>query len=107
MADDRVRPLGLRALNGIGGALRAVGIPVVRLAESSLRGRAAKRTGLDDFGDDFFRQPLRMLLKSYEEEAALTTLGRIIARTDAVRLLENRLHMIDALKRHPEIAQGK
>ncbi len=107
MADGRVRPFGLRALNGIGGALRAVGVPLVRLDEPSLLARAVKRTGLDDFGDDFFRQPLRLLLNAFEEEAALTTLGRMIARADVLRLLENRLRMTDALKRHPEIERGK
>src|SRR6185436_19453041 len=68
---------------------------------------ATRRTGLADFGDDAFREPLGILLDGLEREAALTLLGRVIARTDLVRLLENRLYMVDARKRHPEIAEGR
>jgi len=50
---------------------------------------------------------LERLLSAFEHEAALTTLGRIIARTDIVRLLENRLRMTDAHTRHPEIGRGE
>jgi hypothetical protein len=97
------RPLGLRVFNGVGGALRGAGVPLVRLDEHSLLRQAAKNAGLSDFGDDGFRAPLRVLLVSFENEAALTLLGRIIARSDAVRTLENRLHFVDTLKQHPEI----
>ena len=98
------RPLGLRLLNGVGGALRAAGLPLVRLDEPSFLAEASRHTGLDDFGDDGFRDPLRRLLASYESEARLTLLGRLIARRDAVRLLENRLRLVDTWRRHPEIA---
>ncbi len=100
------RPLGLRLMNGVGGALRAAGVPLVRLDETSLLERAAKNTGLSNFGDDAFRTPLGILLNAFEHEAALTTLGRVIARTDIVRTLENRLRMVDTHQRHPEIADG-
>ena len=101
------RPLALRMLNGAGSALRAVGVPLLALDEPGLYSRAARQTGLDDFGDDAFREPFRLLLTGLERDAALTTLGRIIARTDLTRLLENRLRMVDARKRHPEIAAGR
>jgi hypothetical protein len=101
------KPLGLRLLNGVGGALRAAGVPVVRLDEASLLARARRRTGLDDFGDEAFREPLRRLLESLEAEAALTMLGRVIARADLGRLLENRLRMVDARRREPAIAAGE
>jgi len=64
-----------------------------------------RNTGLDDFGDDGFREPMRRLLESLEREAELSVLGRIIARNDVLRLLENRLRMTDTLKRHPEIEE--
>ncbi|TMA47783.1 MAG: sulfotransferase [Deltaproteobacteria bacterium] len=97
------RPLGLRLLNRTGRALRAVGLPVLRLDEASLLARASRRTGLDDFGDGAFRESLRRLLDALEHEAALTLLGRLIARADCVRLLENRLRIVHTLRRHPEI----
>ena len=100
---NQQRPLGLRLMNGIGGALQRVGVPLVRLDEERLLTEATRRTGLSDFGDEWFRDPLRRLLDAYEKEAALTTLGRLIARNDILRLLENRLRLIDTWKRHPEI----
>lgn len=96
-------PLPVRALNGVGGLLARGGLALPGLDEETLLARARRATGLDDFGDPWFRAPLRHLLASLEGEAALTTLGRIIARTDLLRLLENRLRIVDAHRRHPEI----
>lgn len=101
------RPIGLRLINGVGGALRAAGLPLVGLDEASLLQRAVRNTRLSDFGDESFRVPLRRLLDAFEQEAALTVLGRMIARADIVRLLENRLRMTDTHKRHPEIGEGR
>jgi hypothetical protein len=79
----------------------------VRLDEASLLARARQRTGLDDFGGEAFRDPLRRLLAAVEHEAALTLLGRVITRADVLRLLENRLRMTDTRARHPEIDAGE
>src|SRR6185369_12715934 len=57
--------------------------------------------------DPFFREPLRVLLDAFETEAELNMLGRVIARTDTVRLLQNRLRMADVLNHHPEISSGE
>jgi len=97
------RPLGLRLLNRAGSALRAAGLPLVRLDEAALVARARRATGLTDLGDDAFRGPLGRLLHALEHEAELTFFGRIIARADLVRLLENRLRMTETRRRHPEI----
>jgi len=100
------RPLGLRAFDWFGRALRAAGLPFARLDEHGLLARAARRTGLDDFGDARFHEPLRRLLASLESEAALTPFGCIVARRDLGRLLENRLRMHDTFKRHPEMGDA-
>jgi sulfotransferase family protein len=97
------RPAGLRLLNGAGAALRRLGVPLVRLAPSALLDAAHRRTGLTDFGDDQFREPLVRLLTALEHEARLTVLGRLIARDEVVRLLVNRLRVQDLRRRHPEI----
>src|SRR5215813_1369311 len=101
------QPLGLRIFNGTGRALRGVGLPLGELEEDALLDRARRLTGLTDFGDPFFREPMRVLLESFETEARLNMLGRVIARTDFVRLLQNRLRMTDVLTHHPEIAAGE
>src|SRR6185295_9614105 len=100
------KPFALRAFNRAGGALRTMGLPLIRLDADDLMARATRTTNLSDFGDDTFRGPLRLLLDSFEREARLTVLGRAIARTDIVRLLENRLHIVDTLKREPAITQA-
>lgn len=100
-------PLGVRWMNRAGAAARAIGVPLIRLDEDSLLAAARAATGLSDFGDPWFRDPLRRLIDSYENEARLTVLGRLIARRDAVRLLENRLRLSDAVQRNPEIARGE
>jgi hypothetical protein len=97
------RPLGLRLLNGAGRAARAAGLRVPRLDPAALCQRAARTTGLRDFGDDAFREALGRLVDALEGEADLTLLGRLIARTDLARSLENRLRMVDTIRRHPEI----
>jgi hypothetical protein len=100
-------PLAVRAMNSIAAVLRSVGIPLISLDEEALLGAARRATGLADFGDDWFRDPLRRLIHSYETEARLTALGRVIARRDAIRLLENRLCLTAALAADPEIERGE
>jgi hypothetical protein len=77
---------------------------LVRLNEAELMERAARGTGLSDFGADDFLEPLRVLLHACEREAALTFVGRLAARRSILRLLEQRLWIEDYRKRHPEIA---
>ena len=71
----------------------AAGLPIVRWTRRRCVPARCGATGLDDFGDGLRRAAPR-LLDSFEREASLT-LGRVIARTDVVRLLENRLRMAD------------
>jgi hypothetical protein len=104
---ELARPLGLRLFNRAGHALRHAGLPVAELDAPALFDRARRLTGLSDFGDPFFREPLRVLLDAFETEAALTPLGRVIARTDVVRLLQNRLYMTEVANHYPEIAAGE
>ncbi len=101
------RPMGLRLLNGAGAALRGLGVPLLDLDPEALLAKARRETGLDDFGDDAFREPLANLTASLEHEARLTALGRIIARSDFHRLLTTRLRVTDVRRRHPEIEAGK
>lgn len=76
---------------------------VVPLDEESLLQHARRATGLDDFGAELWREPFRVLIKSLEEEARLTLMGRLMARSDIVLWLSTRLRVTDTLKRHPEI----
>ncbi len=95
------RPDWVRAIN-------AVGDPSwVSLDEAVLIDEAMRNTGLSDFGGDAFREPLAIFLDALDREAELHLLGRILARGDVLNLLENRLHMTEARRRNPEIAQER
>lgn len=64
---------------------------------------ACQKTGLSDLGDKNFREPLKILLKSYKEDARLTTFGWMFVHHQLIHILSNRLLIRDELKRHPEI----
>jgi hypothetical protein len=68
--------------------------------------QAAEATGLDDFGEDTWRDGLERLVASLLEEAALTELGAQIAAGEAVMYLSNRAVVHDWHRRHPAIAQA-
>lgn len=97
------RPLPVRALNGVLGIAARLGNRGASLDPASLMAAAEETTGLLDFGDSSFREPLRMLVDSIEKEASLHPLGRIITRTRLVGTLANRARMEEQYRRHPEI----
>lgn len=101
------KPWPVRALNRGGRAFAAIGLRVPRLDPERLLVAAQRRTGLHEFGDAAFRIALARLVDAFEREAALTTLGRVVARTDLLRLLESRLRMEDVLRRNPEIERAE
>ena len=98
-------PLIPRSLNTAGRALARVGIRPGNLTPRSLLEAARQQTGLADFGDDEFREALDRLTDSLESEAALSPLGRLIARKDLVSLMANRLRLVDWHHRFPEIGE--
>lgn len=75
------------------------------LDEDALLAQAREETGLRDFGDEAFREPLRRLLWSLEHEARLTPAGRAGQRTRLVGLLVARLQTRAILGRHPGIEE--
>jgi len=76
---------------------------MVPLDDNSLLSAAKTMTGLGDFGEDDWREPFGVLLKSLEEEAELTLTGRLATRSEIILWLRTRLMLTDLLKRHPEI----
>lgn len=98
-------PIPVRLLNGFGGAVARIGLQPIKLDAEGLLEKAQKNTGFSDFGGDEFRQPFQLLLQGLENEAQLTTMGRLVARTDILRVLENRLGMVELFKQHPEILE--
>lgn len=72
-------------------------------AHGDLMVAAMAQTGLDDFGDDSFREGLEILVRSLREEARLNSTGEAVIYPRLVGHLVNRLQIEDWYRRHPEI----
>ncbi|GAA0236403.1 sulfotransferase [Cryptosporangium japonicum] len=70
-----------------------------------LHASATKITGLDDFGDDDYREGLAVLLESYAADAELTPLGNAVKRAFLRGALVARLLSEAAWKQHPGYAE--
>lgn len=100
--DDLARPrlpLPMRVLN----KALAPFAPIVRLDENRLLTSVMKKTGLTDFGDMRFLEPLHVLVDALNREADLNTLSRVFTRQLLLQLLTTRLYVQNLLVRHPEI----
>ena len=76
------------------------------LRADPLIARARKETGLRDFGDTTFLEPLdRLLTACGEPDANLSFVGRRATEWDVVRFLTNLLRFRQAEQDHPDIAQ--
>ncbi len=91
--------------NAMGTGQRDGGESLLPLDADKLMADARRATGLNSYGDDWFQEPLRVLVKSFNEEAELNTVGRFVARSELSRLLQYRLLVEDEIARHPEILE--
>ncbi|HUL23243.1 MAG TPA: sulfotransferase [Thermodesulfobacteriota bacterium] len=80
---------------------------MAQFQEKDLLDVARRQTGLADFGDTSFLEPLRHLIESLEAEARLNPVGRLATRHDLTHLLVNRLQMEEDRKQNPGIAEEK
>jgi hypothetical protein len=76
---------------------------MARFDEDALLKQATDATGLSDFGDEAFREGLRVLIEALEGEAGLNDFGRAFAHSEIMKHLVNRLQVTADLKHHPEI----
>jgi hypothetical protein len=74
------------------------------LPEDLLAEARAATEGLQDFGDDSFREGLDRLCSALDAEAQLSDMGRTIMRQKLVTQLANRLRIEQHFRQHPEIA---
>ena len=95
--------LPVRMLRKADRLARAFGVFERPLRGEELVRVATKRTGLTDFGDRSFEEPLEVLLRDYESAADLSLFGRIAARWDMLRFLSNLLRLREQELRCPEI----
>ncbi|HMB74160.1 MAG TPA: sulfotransferase, partial [Gammaproteobacteria bacterium] len=94
---------GIATLNRMGSGLAACGIHTPSLDGAALRRVAMRRAGLSDFGQWPIDDPFERLVRSYHDDAGLTTLGRITVRELLVSLLENLLYLEEDRRGHPAL----
>lgn len=64
---------------------------------------AKKSSGLDDFGNDDWQENYYARIDGIGNNDNISTLGRLITRSNTLLQLRNRLFVIDQLKKKPEI----
>jgi hypothetical protein len=75
------------------------------LTADELLAAARDKAGLTELGDDWFLEPLQVLVHSLNEEARLSELGLDLTRRRLTALLVDRLRLRDLQARHPEILE--
>lgn len=96
----------LRRLNYLGSAVGGAE-ELVNLDAEEMLASARASTGLEDFGDDEWREAYDVLTESLAKDVALTTIGRLMTRGDIIRALRNRLLVVEELKKSPAILQER
>ncbi len=77
------------------------------LDREALLEQARARTGLSDFGDVWFLEPMDRFIEAANREARLTADGVAAQIEVIVKGLASRLRMIEDIRRHPEILDEK
>jgi Sulfotransferase family len=72
---------------------------------AAMMSRAEQATGLSDWGDDAFREPLRILLRALNEEAQLEAQGWARTKHHLDNVLAYRLRIFDDRKHYPGIVE--
>lgn len=75
----------------------------VELSEQAVLSAARDRTGLDDFGQDAFRERLQTWLAEIAADPNRSQLGRMMMFRRCVRWASTRLRLQELLRCHPEI----
>jgi len=75
----------------------------LRFDTDAVLDQASTATGLDDFGDSSFREPLGVLLRALDTQTERSAMGRVSAHAQVSQLARNRLLVEDVLRTHPEI----
>ena len=83
------------------GVARALGLSITSCDPDSVLAEARRKTGLDDWGDDRFLEPMRQMLGAVER-CDYTVLGSVLFRGNAVRAVTHRLQIEAFFARHPE-----
>ncbi|HET6734638.1 sulfotransferase family protein [Mycobacterium sp.] len=100
--DDLAEPRFSAAAEAIRDVMASMA-PDCRLDSGALHAKASADTGLDDFGDDDYRERLDVYLAALHEIGDMHDPGVVNFYSQLVQLLKNRLLLTDLLARHPQI----
>lgn len=95
----------IRAVNTFVRGLNTFDLAKISLDPDEMVASAQEQTGLADFGDTSFFEPIKALCRAFEEEAGLNPLGRFMNRANILRILKHRLLAEELIKGHPEIVE--
>lgn len=98
------RPLPVALLNAAGRVSDRLG-DSGGLDIDKMIAAARRKTGLSNFGDEWFMEALSVLVRSINEEADLTPLGRWIQKKRIEGALATRLRVEELIRRRPEIRE--
>lgn len=102
-----IQRMPVKIANAVGGGLGHLGLGRRRADADSLCREAVRRTGLHDFGDESFREPLEVLLDSVHREAHLHPVGQRLIHKQIVGRLGARLQMQDYWTRRPQVLESE
>ena len=94
------RPLPVSLFNRAGRMARRLGFDGA-LDVDRMIAAARRKTGLSHFGDEWFLEPLEVLVRSINDEARLTPLGTRIQHSRIVSALAIRLRAEELLREKP------
>jgi hypothetical protein len=98
LADPQFAPEAREILDAVAPVAEGLDLGV-----DALVAQATADTGLDDFGDDAFLEPLTILAAALDADETRSPMGRVAAHGLLGQLLRNRLLVHDLLTEHPEI----
>lgn len=96
----------VRSFNTVARGAARVGMRPDPLDAERILADARRKTKLVDLGTGEVEDKLRILVRSFAREAGLHPFGRATVRDLLVRVLSNRLRIVDLLERRPEIGRA-
>lgn len=91
-------------LNLLAGIAETLGTDLGRIDADAILATARHRTGLTDFGDPGFEEPMRRVVAAVAAEPSFTPLSRVIQRQAWNQAAVHRLEIADYVARKPEVA---
>lgn len=95
----------IRLVNALAWASQRVGFDLGHLDRQSLLSAARRQTGLEDFGDPWFMEPMGRIVEELQRAEGITALARIIMRQSLLLATRHRLQQVAWLAGHPEVHQ--